>query len=148
MNQLKINTLLTKMKHYNKTLASFYAAIFGGIGIHRLYLRGIQDPWGWLHIACLPLSLVLANLSNPTLRMFSATPFIISVLLGFLQALVLGLMSDEKWDQQYNPNSGKKSDSRWPLALVLVFTLMLGAVGLIGSIARMMDLLFTGGAYG
>jgi hypothetical protein len=136
------------MKHYNKTLASFYAATLGGIGIHRLYLRGIQDPWGWLHMACLPLSLILASLPNPAVRMFSATPFIISVLLGFLQALVLGLMSDEKWDQQYNPHSQKKSNSRWPLALLLVVTLMLGTTGLIGSLARMMDLLFTGGAYG
>ncbi len=136
------------MKHYNKTLASFLAVTLGWVGAHRLYLRGIQDRWGWLHLACLPLSVLLFNLPHPTVRMFSATPLIISILLGFLQALVLGLTSDEKWDEKYNTGSEKKSDSRWPLALLMVLTFMLGATGLIAAIARMMDLIFTDGAFG
>jgi TM2 domain len=136
------------MKHYNKTLASFLAVTLGGLGAHRLYLRGIQDRWGWLHLSCLPLSVLLFKLPHPTVHNFSAAPLIISILLGFLQALVMGLTSDEKWDQKYNAGSGKKSDSRWPLALLMVLTFMMGATGLIAAIARMMDLIFTGGAYG
>jgi TM2 domain-containing membrane protein YozV len=136
------------MKHYNKTLTSFLAVTLGGVGAHRLYLRGIGDRWAWLHLSCLPLSVLLFNLPHPTAVMFSAAPLIISILLGFLQALVLGLTSDEKWDEKYNAGSEKKSDSRWPLALLMVVTFMLGATGMIAAIARMMDLIFTDGAFG
>jgi uncharacterized integral membrane protein len=57
-------------------------------------------------------------------------------------------MSDEKWDASFNPASGQQSDSRWPLAVVLVAALMVGAFGLIATIARLFDLLYTGGIYG
>jgi hypothetical protein len=57
-------------------------------------------------------------------------------------------MPDEKWDASFNPQSGKLSNSRWPLAVVLVATLLFGAFGLIASIARLFDLLYTGGVYG
>jgi hypothetical protein len=79
---------------------------------------------------------------------FKLLPLIISILVGFLEALVLGLMSDEKWDASFNPASGQQSDSRWPLAVVLVAALMVGAFGLIATIARLFDLLYTGGIYG
>ena len=79
---------------------------------------------------------------------FLLLPLFLSMLAGYLEALVLGLMPDEKWDATYNAGSGKQSDSRWPLALVLVATLLVGAFGLIACIARLFDLLYTGGIYG
>jgi hypothetical protein len=72
----------------------------------------------------------------------------LSALAGLFEALILGLMSDEKWDVKFNAHSGKKSDSEWPLALVLVLTLAIGATALITVLARGFDLLYTGGAYG
>ena len=71
-----------------------------------------------------------------------------SGLAGFLEALVLGLTPDDKWDARHNPHSGRQSDTRWPVAVVLVASMMLGAGSLIATISRLFDLLYTGGAYG
>ncbi|HZW19797.1 NINE protein [Noviherbaspirillum sp.] len=112
--------------HKNKTLATFLAAIFGGLGFHRFYLYGKKDVWAWAHVALFPLS----------------------VFAGFIEALVIGLTPDEKWDDAHNQASGRKSASGWPLAVLLVLTFAGGAVAVIAAIARTFDLLFTGGAYG
>ncbi len=112
--------------HKNKTTASFLAAFLGGLGAHRFYLYGKKDVWAWVHVFLFPLS----------------------VFAGFLAALVIGLTPDEKWDARYNRDSGRKSDSGWPLAVLLVLTFGGGAIILIAAIARAFDLMFTGGAYG
>lgn len=112
--------------HKNKTLATFLAAIFGGLGAHRFYLHGKQDVWAWVHILIFPLS----------------------VFAGFIEALVIGLTPDDKWDEAHNKNSGRQSSSGWPLAVLLVLTFGGGAIAVIAAIARTFDLLFTGGAYG
>ena len=113
-------------RHKNKTFTTFLAAIFGGLGAHRFYLHGKRDKWAWMHVLLFPLS----------------------VFAGFIEALVIGLTPDEKWDETHNRDSGRKSDSGWPLAVLLVLTFGGGAVALIAAIARTFDLLFTGGAYG
>jgi TM2 domain-containing membrane protein YozV len=136
------------VSHKNKSFATLLASLFGGIGLHRFYLRGLGDKWGWLHAASLPLSGVVIALAPKADPFFQYLPLIVSMLIGFLEALVLGLMPDEKWDPKFNAGSGKQSSSRWPLAVVLVATLMVGAFGLIASIARLFDLLYTGGIYG
>jgi TM2 domain-containing membrane protein YozV len=135
-------------RHKNKTFATLLATVTGGIGLHRFYLRGASDPWGWLHLASLPVTLLVLWLSLGKHGLFQAAALVLSVLIGFLEALVLGLIPDDKWDQQFNPDSGKQSASRWWLALLLVVTLALGATGLIATLARGFDLLFTGGAFG
>jgi hypothetical protein len=47
---------------------------------------------------------------------------VLSVLIACLEALVLGLTPDDKWDARYNAGSGKNSESHWILALILVLT--------------------------
>jgi len=112
--------------HKNKTLATFLAAIFGGFGIHRFYLYGKRDKWAWVHALLFPLS----------------------VFAGFLEALIIGLTPDDKWDAAHNQGSGRQSASGWPLVVLLVLTFGGGAIAVIAAIARTFDLLFTGGAYG
>lgn len=112
--------------HKNKTLATLLAALLGGVGTHRFYLYGSRDKWAWVHILLFPFS----------------------VFAGFLEALVIGLTPDEKWDARYNAGSGKRSASGWPLIILLVLTFGGGAIALIAAIARAFDLLYTGGAYG
>lgn len=136
------------MKHYNKTWATFLASAFGGLGAHRFYLGGVGDKFGWLHLASVPLSALLYYSHNPSVAMFSLSPLIVSILLGQLQALVLGVKPDEKWDAMYNPGSGQQSNSRWPQALLLVLTMALGSTTLMAAMARLMDLYLTGGAFG
>lgn len=113
-------------QHKNKTFATLLAAVFGGIGAHRFYLHGWKDFWAWVHIATLP----------------------VAIFAGFIEALVIGLTPDEKWDAQHNRNSGKQSRTGWPIAVLLVLTFGVGATSLIAAIARAFDLLFTGGAFG
>ncbi len=112
--------------HKSKALATLYASLFGGLGIHRFYLYGKKDVWAWVHVALFPLS----------------------VYAGFLEALIIGLTPDDKWDAAHNLDSGQQSKSGWPLAVLLVLTFGIGAIALIAAIARTFDLLFTGGAYG
>jgi TM2 domain-containing membrane protein YozV len=112
--------------HKNKTLATLLAAVLGGLGAHRFYLYGKKDKWGWLHIFFFPLS----------------------VYAGFIEALVLGLTPDEKWDASHNPGSDQRSRSGWGLAILLVITVGFGAIALIATLARIVDIAYTGGAYG
>ncbi len=112
--------------HKNKTLATFLAAVLGGLGAHRFYLYGVRDWLAWLHVALLPLA----------------------VFAGFIAALVIGLTPDERWDAQHNAASGRESDSGWAGILLVIATFAFGTTLLIAVIARTFDLLYTGGAYG
>ncbi|MBI3283894.1 MAG: TM2 domain-containing protein [Burkholderiales bacterium] len=134
--------------HKNKTLATFLAALLGSLGAHRFYLSGWKDKWGWLHLATLPISLLLGNLFFGWPALLTYSLLVLSALIAVLEALVLGLMPDDKWDARYNPCSDRVSQSSWPLALLLVLTVALGATALIAVLARSFDLLYTGGAYG
>jgi TM2 domain-containing membrane protein YozV len=141
-------TVLHQTRHKNKTLAALLAFLLGGLGVHRLYLRGWRDPWLWAHLACLPAAWVVSTIAPQADGFYKLLPIILSGLAGFLEALVTGITPDEKWDARYNGNSGRQSDSRWPVAVVLVFSMMIGAGSLIATISRLFDLLYTGGAYG
>ena len=134
--------------HKNKTFATLLACVLGGLGLHRFFLRGAKDPWAWIHLSSVPLSLMAMVIGAGQPALFLLAPLVLSVLAGFVEALVLGLMPDDKWDATYNQNSGRHSSSDWPLAMILVLTLGIGAIALIATIARTFDLLFTGGAYG
>lgn len=134
--------------HKNKTLASFLAFLFGGFGIHRFYLGGRSDLWGWLHLLSLPASGLVLTFFPDLPLFFGLMPLILSTLVALLETLIIGLTPDEKWDAKHNPASGRTSASRWPLALLLVLTAGVGATALIATIARTSDLLLTGGSFG
>lgn len=136
------------MAHKNKTYTTLLAFALGGLGAQRFYLRGLKDKAGWLHLASLPACAAVALAAPGADAYYKILPLIVSMLAGFLEALVLGLMSDEKWDATYNQGSGRQSDSTWPLALLLVLSLAIGAGGMIAAMSRLFDLLYTGGAYG
>jgi hypothetical protein len=136
------------MSHKNKTFSTLLAACTGSIGVHRFYLHGKQDKWGWLHFSSLPLSLALKSYYFGSPALLTMAPLTISFLVSLLEALVLGLTSDEKWDARYNPGTYQASNSSWMLALILVLTVATGATALIATLARAFDLLYTGGAYG
>ena len=135
-------------QHKNKTFATFLALVLGGFGVHRFYLRGSLDKIGLLHVCSIPVAGLVYGLAPEANVFFKVLPLVVSYIAGFIEALVLGLTPDEKFDAAYNAGSGKASASRWILAVLLVTTMMVGAVAVIGTIARLFDLLYTGGAYG
>ena len=134
--------------HKNKTFTTLLALLLGGAGIHHFYLHGARARFGWLHAAAVPASALIWLTAPQQDSFFQAAPLLVSYIVGFIETLVIGLTSDEKWDAAHNGASGRQSDSGWMLAVLLVSTMMIGTVTLIGSIARMFDLLYTGGAYG
>ncbi|MYM65527.1 NINE protein [Pseudoduganella sp. FT55W] len=141
-------TVLHQTRHKNKTIAALLAFLFGGLGLQRLYLGGPRDPWLWAHLAALPAALLVALGAPQADAFYKLLPIILSALAGFLEALVMGLTPDEKWDARHNAGSGTQSDTQWPVAVVLVASMMIGSGGLIATISRLFDLLYTGGAYG
>lgn len=134
--------------HKNKTFATFLAVILGSVGGHRFYLRGSLDKLGLAHVMSLPIAAMVYGLAPQADVFYKMLPLLVSAVAGFLEALVIGLTSDEKFDAAFNAGSGKQSDSHWILALLLVATMMGGAGVLIWTMARLVDLMSTGGAYG
>jgi len=136
------------MAHKNKTLATALALSLGTLGAHRFYLHGGMDRLGLLHIASLPIAGLVFSNAHGINPFYALLPLLVSGIAACIEALVIGLTPDEKWDARFNAAAGTRSQSNWLLALLLVATLLVGATVLIGTISRLFDLLFTGGAYG
>jgi TM2 domain-containing membrane protein YozV len=135
-------------QHKNKTVATALAFLLGAVGAHRFYLRGATDRLGLLHVCSIPLTGMVYGIGNGPNPYFVLLPLIVSAIVGFIEALVIGLTPDDKWDARHNAGSGRQSQSHWILALILVLTMLVGATVLIAAIARLDDLVYTGGAYG
>jgi hypothetical protein len=125
--------------HKSKSIATWLALVGGSLGLHRFYLHGLSDAWGW---CCWPPTLLglyglqrarhlglddhLSWLLLPLLGLMLAA--------GMLAAIVYGLMPDEKWDGRYNGNApGPRSD--WLTIVGVLLALALGAVALMSTIA-------------
>ncbi len=134
--------------HKNKTFATLLAFVLGALGVHRFYLRGRFDKLGLLHVCSLPLAGLVFGLMPQADWFFKILPLLVSAIIGFIEALVIGVTPDEKWDATFNAGSGRQSDTSWLVALLLVSTLAVGATTAIATMARLFDLLYTGGAYG
>lgn len=129
--------MLTRAR--SKTVATWLAALLGGLGLHRLYLFGLRDGWAWLH--WLPMALGLYGLSR-ALRFgqddglsWALIP-VLGVMLagGMLTAIVYGLTPDEKWNSRFNPGRSAGA-SGWPAIFGVVFALFVGASVLMATLA-------------
>ena len=134
--------------HKNKTFATWTALLAGAAGVHRIYLRGPRDRLAIAHYAGVAGTLAMMVATPRANQFWQLMPLIVSAVAGFIEALVIGVMPDEKFDARYNGGSARKSDSGWMLALGLVATMLVGATVVIATMARLFDLLYTGGAYG
>lgn len=134
--------------HKNKTLATLLALLTGTVGLHRFYLNGIADRWGWLHALSLPATAALLAVHPEWPLLATAAPLVLSALVACIETFLIGLMPDEKWDERHNPGTQQPTDSQWPVAAMMVLNLFYGATLLLTVIARAFDLMLTGGAYG
>ncbi len=126
--------------HYkSKTLATWIAVIGGSLGLHRFYLRGLRDPWGWLHAPPTLIGLYGLQRMNE-LGQDDKLAWALIPLLGFalaaamLAAIVYGLTPDEKWDDRHNPGSPVHA-TRWGPVFGVIVALMLGAAALMATVA-------------
>lgn len=137
-------------KHKNKTLAMLLAIVFGGVGAHRVYLYGIRDFWLWNYLLALAIfisALVLVQKPHSfTISLLALLP--VSIFAGWVEAMVIGLTPDKRWDAKHNAHSSRQSASGWPVVALLVLTFACGFTTFIVCIARLTDIFLTGGAYG
>ena len=123
----------------SKTLATWLAVLGGALGLHRFYLHGFGDRWGWLHW---PFSLLggwgvwrMRELGQDDRLAWLLIPLLGgSITAAMLAALVYGLMLDERWDARFRPQ-GPPSSSGWLAVLGAIAALMLGATALLSTIA-------------
>lgn len=123
----------------SKTLAAWIALIGGGLGLHRFYLYGLRDVWGWLW--WLPTLVGAYGVQRAlTLGQDDQLAWLLVPLLGFalaagaLAAIVYGVTPDDKWNARFNPE-GRAHASGWGVVFALVLSLLLGATVLMSTIA-------------
>ena len=123
----------------SKTLATWIALLFGALGLHRLYLRGLGDKLAWLH----PLPSLIGLYGVLRMRALGQDDhlsWLLIPLLGLmlsqaaLCAIVYGLTPDEKWDAAHNPGLPGRS-TRWAPVLGVIAALGFLGVVLLGTIA-------------
>lgn len=121
----------------SKTIATWLALLGGTLGLHRLYLKGFGDVFGWLHL--LPTTLGLFGvLRMRELGQDDRLAWLLIPLLGLmiaqamLHAIVYGLTSDEKWAARY---AQPLQATGWGPVLAVIAALLIGATVLMGSVA-------------
>jgi TM2 domain-containing membrane protein YozV len=127
------------MHFRHKALAALLAFVGGGLGAHRLYLG--QRLW-WL-----PLSVTLVMI--PLLigvRNWYQTPaffvLMVPIIAGFVEALVIALTPDPRFDKRFNPGGGRTNQSGWDAVLVAIAALMVGTSILMTTIVLLMQTYF------
>ncbi len=126
----------------NKTGAAWLAFIGGQLGLHRFYLYGWGDLWGWVH----PLVAALGWWGMDRVRMYGQddqTAWVLIPMLGFtiagtaLTGIYYGLMAPEKWNAQHNPAASPQAaagKTNWLTMAAVVLALLFGTVALMSSI--------------
>lgn len=127
------------MKFRTKALAALLASTGGAFGLHGLYLG--RSTW-WLPLAVtMPALALLVGVRN-----WYQTPaffvLMIPVVAGFIEALVLALMADERFDARFNPGCARRNRSGWDAVLVAIGTLLIGAIALMATIALLTQTVF------
>jgi hypothetical protein len=128
------------MAHYrSKTLATWLALLLGTLGVHRFYLRGITDPYGWMY----PLPTLAGLVGVQHLRSFGQDdplawlliPVLgLSISAAMLSAIVYALTPDERWDARHNPGWPPRRTT-WGPVIGAVLGLAVGGTVLMGTIA-------------
>jgi hypothetical protein len=137
------NPSQTAPEYKSKTLAAWVALIGGPLGLHRFYLHGFGDLWGWLHP--IPTLIGILGLQRVAeLGQDDKLSWLLIPILGFmvaytmLQAIVYGLMADDKWHARFNPTlrgTPEAPASGWAAVIAVVLALLLGATVLMATIA-------------
>ena len=131
------------MRTRSKTTAAWLAFLGGPLGLHRFYLRGFGDLFGWL----LPIPTALGLYGIERVQAYGqddTLSWLLIPLLGFtfagcaLTAIVYALMTREKWNARYNPGlpeDAKQGATHWGTIFAIVVSLMVGTGVLMASIA-------------
>ena len=127
----------------NKTVATWLALLGGPLGLHRFYLHGRGDLWGWLY----PLPTALGLYGVERVQQFGQDDqlsWLLMPLLGLsiaasaLTAIVYGLRSSEKWNAGFNAQAAadaRPGQTNWLTIAAVVASLLIGTTVLMASLA-------------
>jgi len=123
----------------SKLITVALAFLFGSLGVHRFYLKGFPDKFGWAHLlATLAGAIGIASLvtgaGSTALNWTFAVAGGTSVIAAFLTAIVFGLRPDDRWDARYNAH-GKPTRSGWPVVILVILSLLIGTGLLMAGLA-------------
>lgn len=126
----------------NKTVAAWLAFVGGPLGLHRFYLHGLGDVWGWM----LPIPTALGLYGIQRVQEFGQDDlwsWVLIPLLGFtiagcaLTAIIYGLMTRERWNASFNPQAeplASAGGTGWLTIGAVVLALLIGTSVLMASI--------------
>jgi hypothetical protein len=123
----------------SKSIATWLALVTGALGVHRFYLHGWRDAWGWLFPWPTGIGLVgvwrMRAFGQDDQLAWLLVPVLGVVLsIAMLSAIVIGLTPDARWDERHNPGHPPRT-TRWIPVLGAIAALMIGGVVLMGTIA-------------
>lgn len=126
----------------NKTVAAWLAFVGGPLGLHRFYLHGLGDLWGWA--LPIPTALGLYGIQRvQQLGLDDQASWVLIPFLGFtvagcaLTAIIYGLMTPEKWNARFNPRAAPDAlpgRTNWLTIGAVVLSLLFGTTVLMASI--------------
>ena len=127
----------------NKTVAAWLALLGGPLGLHRFYLHGWGDLWGWVY----PLPTALGLYGIDRVQRFGQDDplsWVLIPLLGFaiaasaLTAIVYGLRPTERWNARFHPQAGPDAApgrTHWLTIVAVAAALLIGTGVLMASLA-------------
>ena len=123
----------------SKTLATWIALVGGGSGLHRFFLHGLRDPWGWLFMAPTLLGLYgvqrMRQLGADDHLAWALIPLLgLTLAVAMFTAIVHGLTADDRWNARFNP-SGPMHHTGWSTVIGVVLALGVGAGVLMATLA-------------
>ncbi|MES3015464.1 MAG: hypothetical protein V4750_17280 [Pseudomonadota bacterium] len=123
----------------SKTLATWIALIGGSVGLHRFYLHGFRDVWGWLFIVPSTVGLYgvqrMRHLGVNDHLAWALIPLLgVMLSIAMLSAIVYGLTPDEKWNARFNPH-GPDHQMNWATVIGVAAALIIGGGILMATIA-------------
>lgn len=127
----------------NKTLAAWLSFAGGPLGLHRFYLFGTSDRIGWL--LPIPTALGLYGVRRAQqFGLDDPWIWLLIPLLGLtitgcaLNAIVYGLMGMKKWNQRFNPafpDNSPAGQTNWFTIAAVIASLLIGSTVLMASLA-------------
>jgi hypothetical protein len=123
----------------SKTFATWIAVAGGSLGLHRFYLHGFKDRWGWLFVWPTLVGLYgvlrMRALGGDDHLAWTLIPFLgLMVSIGMFTAIFYGLTPDERWNARFNP-AAPQHRTGWSTVIGVIIALVVGSGVLMATLA-------------